>query len=223
MSTLARRFWRGLIGMPAGGERAPAERGIEGYGLWRRFWSGLLGFRLPPLPVVAPPPGRPNPLAAPRVDGSRIRLPRFDRAALRLAAPQDPDRLEARWTAAGRRVTIRESGPGEIELLVAVDRDVPATELLPVDVTSAHGEERYYLVFVAEPAGGSAGALRLSGAPGWVDVSLDEELPAEAADLAAIPRSIAATPDPGMATWARIVASRPEGDRLRQVIEDAAG
>ncbi|WP_446215206.1 hypothetical protein [Micromonospora sp. IBHARD004] len=229
MSTLPQRYWRGLTGARAVDEKPLAERGREGYGLWRRYWAGLLGIRLPPKDATQPPATRNNPLTEPYVQGARVRLPRFDRAAVRLAASEEPERMVARWAAAGRQFTVRESGPGEVELLVQVDRDVPATEVLPVDVATVGGDRRYFLVFVPETAGGSVGALRLAETSGWIDVTVDEELPVAALEAgdpvtrARIAQSVAATPDPGMATWAEIVASRPADDPLSQVIKDAAG
>jgi hypothetical protein len=228
VSTLSQRYWRALTGTPPDGERPPAERGREGYGLWRRYWTALLGVRLPPR-IALPPEARTNPLTEPSVRGSRIRLPRFDRAAALLAATEDPERLVARWTAAGRRFTVRESGPGEIELLVRQDREVPAGRVLPVGVATEGGDRRYFMVFVRQPAGGSVGVLRLAETSEWIDVTVDEELPvgdlagAEPATRADIERSVAATPDPAMPAWAAIVASRPGGDPLSQVIRDAAG
>jgi hypothetical protein len=196
--------------------------------LWRRYWSALLGIRLPPRHAL-PPEVRTNPLTEPSVQGSRVRLPRFDRAAVRLAATEDPERLVARWTAAGRRFTVRESGPGEIELLVWQDREMPAGRVLPVDVATEGGDRRYFMVFVPDAAGGSVGVLRLAETSGWIDVTADEELPVGALDgadpvtRAGVARSVAATPDPAMPAWATIVASRPDGDPLSQVIRDAAG
>jgi hypothetical protein len=229
VNPLAQRYWRRLTGAGAADDVAPAERGRAGYRLWHRYWAALLGVRLPPKDAVPPPDPRTNRLTEPDVRGARVRLPRFDRAAVRLAASAEPERMAARWAATGRQFTIRESGPGEIELLVRVDREVPATRLLPVDVATDGPERRYFMVFVPEPTGGSVGVLRLADAAGWLDVTVDEELPVTALDpgdpatRARIAWSVAATPDPGMASWAAIVASRPAGDPLGQVIRDVAG
>jgi hypothetical protein len=146
-----------------------------------------------------------------------------------MAATEKPEHMVARWTTAGRQFTIRESGPGEIELLVRQDRKAPAGRVLPVDVASDGGVRGYFMVFVPEGAGGSMGVLRLAEMSGWIDVTVDEERPADALDvadratLAGIVRSVAATPDPAMPAWAAIVASRPDDDPLSQVIRDAAG
>jgi hypothetical protein len=227
MSTLSQRYWRALTGTPLDGERPPAERGREGYGLWRRYWSALLGIRLPPRHTVPVRP-RANSLTEPSVQGTRIRLPRFDRAAVRLAATEEQERMVTRWTAAGRRFTVRESGPGEIEVLVRQDREMPAGRVLPVDVASDGGDRRYFMVFVPDGAAGSLGVLRLAETSAWIDVTIDEEQPISALDgadpstLAELARSVAATPDPAMPVWAAIVESRPDDDPLRQVIRDAA-
>jgi hypothetical protein len=54
-------------------------------------------------------------------------------------------------------------------------------------------------------------------------VAFDDEVPAGTLRTLGVAGSVAATPDPGMAAWAEIAASRPAGDPLRRVIEDAAG
>jgi hypothetical protein len=165
----------------------------------------------------------------PSVQGSRIQLPRFDRVATRMAATTESQRLVARWATAGRRFTVRESGPGEIEFVVQQDRKAPVGRVLPVDVATDGGDRRYFMVFVPEGAGGSVGVLRLAETSDWIDVRVDEERPVDALDvadratLAGIARSVAATPDPAMPAWAAIVASRPDDDPLSQVIRDAAG
>jgi hypothetical protein len=229
MSTLAQRYWRALTGAGTADLALPAERGHEGYGLWQRYWTSLLGIRLPATGTARQQPAQGNPLTEPDVAGTRIRLPRFDRAAVRLAATEEAERAAVRWTAADRRFTIRESGPGEIELLVEVDQEIRATQVLPVGITTPDEHRQYLMVFLPDTAGRSAGALRLAGTSDWIDVTVDAELPAatlEADDPAVrarIARSVAATPDPGMAAWAQIATSRPAGDPLRQVIEDAAG
>ncbi|MEV6303236.1 hypothetical protein AB0M02_27755 [Actinoplanes sp. NPDC051861] len=193
-------------------------RGIQGYGLWRRYWSALLGIHLPPLD--APDPAR---APAPPTRAGFVRLPRFDRAALRLAASGDPERLTTGWTSGDRAYTVRESGPGEIELLVHVDHDATA-ELLPADVTTDRGTHPYLLVFVPDDPHGSVAALRLSAS--FLDVATGPVQPSAAldtADPATITRSVAATPDPGMSGWARLVAGRPADDPIARVIRDAAG
>lgn len=228
MSTLAQRYWRTLTGTPRDDEQPRAERGRDGYGLWRRYWSSLLGFRLPVRHTAAPDVPA-NPLTEPSVRGSRIRLPRFSRVAVRLAATEEAESQVARWAAAGWQFTVRESGPGEIELLVRQDRQALADRVLPVDITTESDDHRYFMVFVPDQAGGSVGVLRLAETSGWMDVTVDEELPVSAlngtdqAVLAGVARSVAATPDPAMPAWAAIVASRPDGDPVSQVIRDAAG
>jgi hypothetical protein len=221
-----------LTGTPADAAGPPAERGWQGYGLWRRYWSALLGVRLPPL-RDAPPPGAradppANPVTAPSVLGPRIRLPRFDRAAARFAATGEREPLVAGWTAAGWQFTVRESGPGEVELLARRDGRALPGRLLPVDVDTETGSRRYFMVFMPEPGGGSTGVLRFTPTSAWIDVTIEAEMPAGALNgadpttRAEVARSVAATPDPAMPAWAAIVAARPDDDPVSQVIRDAA-
>jgi hypothetical protein len=229
MNSLVQRYWHSLTGTGVAYPALLAERRDGEYGLWRRYWTSLLGIRLPPSDAAPQPAAQDNPLTEPYVTGTGIRLPRFDRAAVRLAASEEPDRASARWTVEGLRFTIRESGPGEIDLLVEAEREIPPTRVLPIGIATSAGHRRYYMVFVPEATGRSVGALRLAGTSGWIDVTVDEELPAATLDAtdpvvrAWIAESVAATPDPGMAAWAEIIASRPLADPLREVIEDAAG
>jgi hypothetical protein len=184
----------------------------------------LLGFRRP-APAGRTEPGPVNPLTQPSARGARVRLPRFNRAGVRLAASTDADRAADEWRAAGREITVRQSGPGEIEFLVRVEHAVPAGTVLPVEVATAHDDLRYFLVFVPDAGGGSVAALRLGSTADWFDVTVDEPADVDAVDPgdAAVARSVRATPDPAMAGWWEILAARPVDDPLSQVIRDAAG
>jgi hypothetical protein len=227
MSTLAQRYWRALTRTSRTDEQ-PAERGRHGYGLWQRYFSALLGIRLPPKHLAAPVAPA-SPPAEPSVRGRLIRLPRFDLTTEWLASTAVPEPRAAQWTAAGRWFTVRESGPGEIELLVREDWEVPEDWVVPVYTSTDSGDHRYFMIFVPDEAGGSIGVLRLSVIFPWVDVTVEEGLPVSALDgtlrsiRAEIAESVAATPDPAMPAWAAIAASRPDGDPLSQVIRDAAG
>lgn len=226
---LARRYWRTLTGIHAKG--APRER--EGYSLWQRYWAALLnvrpsqisGRRSMPMTAVATA-ARPNPLTRPFVDGVRIRLPRFDRA-LRLAATGDSERLSARWTVGGWEIVLREAGPGQADVLVETDREVPATHMLAVHVDGPFGDRDYFMVFVPDGPGRSVGVLRLPDVAGWIDVTVEGEQAVAALDtrdptvLKRLADSVRATPDPGLPAWAQIVASRAPGDPLHQAIVDA--
>jgi transposase len=228
VSGLSQRYWRALTTAPAGGRAVPRPRAWQGHGLWRRYWSALLGFPLP-APPAAEPQTFGGGVTAPVVEGTRLRLPRFDRLAVRMAATEETGRPEARWSVGDREFIIRESGPGMVELLVRAGGRSPAERVLPVEVTTVGGSDRYFLLFVPDTAGGSVGVLHLAGISEWADVSVDEELAVaqldggDAATLAAVARSVAATPDPAMPAWAAIVAARPDDDPLSQTIRDAAG
>jgi hypothetical protein len=172
---------------------------------------------------------RNNPLSEPYVDGPRIRLPRFDRTAVRFAATGDPYQAAVSYTVGDWRFVLRESGPGQLDLLVETPRQVPATEVLPVAVTGPTGERHLLMVFVRDSRGGSIGVLRLAEQPDWIDVTVDTPVAAEALDATdpelrtRVADSVRATPDPGLEAWDKIQASRPPADPLRQVIMDAAG
>jgi hypothetical protein len=239
---LARRYWRALTGTRSP-EGLSYRRGRDGYSLWRRYWASLLDVWLPPasapVPALATLAGRlgddgvvasarRNPLTGPHVDGQGIRLPRFDRAALRLAASSEAGRMSAIWTVGGRTFVLRESGPDQVDVLVEADRSVPAMQVLPIRIASPVGDREYLMVFTGEPSGRSVGVLRLPDVLGWIDLMVGVERSvtgldtADPAVRAAIAGSVRATPDPGMSAWADIVVSRPPDDPLRQVIEDAA-
>nr|BFE74455.1 hypothetical protein GCM10020092_077560 [Actinoplanes digitatis] len=100
--------------------------------------------------------------------------------------------------------------------------------MLPVEVTTVSGSDRYLLLLVPDTAGGSVGVLHLTGMSRWADVTVDEDLAVaeldggDAATLATVARSVRATPDPAMPAWAAIVAARPDDDPLSQTIQDAA-
>jgi hypothetical protein len=226
--TLARRYWQALIGARPDGGGPPVERGRDGYSLWQRYWAALFNVRLPPIRQHDRAGVPSNPLSEPYLEGRRIRLPRFDRAAVRMAATGEPERAAVSWAVGGRRFVMRESGPGQVDLLVETDRAVPAMLVLPVHVRGAAGERDLLMVFGRDPSGRSVGVLRLADAQDWIDVTVDGEVTgaeldaADPAVRATVADSVRATPDPGMAAWAEIVASRPAGDPLRQVIEDVA-
>ncbi|GIE97731.1 hypothetical protein [Paractinoplanes rishiriensis] len=216
MSTLRRRYRDRLLGVRPAAERAPAS-------LWQRYWMSLLGFRRPP-PAGVAEPAPVNPLTRPSAHGNRLRLPRFDRSGVRLAASTEADRAVDEWRAGGREITVRQSGPGEIEFLVRVEHAVPAGTVLPVEVATERDDLRYFLVFVPDAGGGAVAALRLGTTAAWFDVTVDE--PADVATVdphdAAVARSVRATPDPAMTGWWQILADRPAHDPLGQVIRDAA-
>lgn len=233
-----RRYWRALTGIPSPEEAFRNQRWYEGYGFWHRFWASLLGIRLGPTTALSSMRGtadddpsavpvRPNPLTKPVVEGQRIRLPRFDRAALRLAATGERERLSVRWAATGWGFVLRESGPDQVDVLVEAEREVPATQVLSMRVTGPAGDHDFFMVFVSRPSGGSVGVLRLTGIS-WIDITVQGERAVAALDAgdpvvcASVADSVRATPDPAMPAWAEIVASRPAGDPLRQAIEDAA-
>jgi hypothetical protein len=231
--SLARRYWRALTGVPTIEAFAFYPREREGYGLWLRYWASLLNVRPSQISSRRSMPGVTlstavprNPLTRPYVDGEWIRLPRFDRE-LRLAATDDIERLSASWTVAGWRFLLREAGPGQVDVLVETDREVPATLVLAVHIAGPAGDRDYFMVFVPDSPGRSVGVLRLPDVQGWIDVAIDGEQTVATLDagdptvLARLADSVRATPDPGMPAWAQIVASRPAGDLVRQVIVDA--
>jgi hypothetical protein len=209
---LPQRYWESLT---TGGGETPGPRAWEGYGLWRRYWSALLGFPLPPQPTTIPETI--GGLTEPTVEGGWTLLPRFDRLTARMAATEETARPEARWTVGEREFVIRESGPGEVELLVRA-----ADEVLPVDVTTPHGTDRYYLL----PGSDEMGVIHFAAVTDWLDIRVGEGFPAtewHIVDGAAVARSVAATPDSAMPAWAAIVAARPADDPLSRAIRDAAG
>jgi hypothetical protein len=147
---------------------------------------------------------------------------------MRLAATGETERMSVSWTVGDRRFVLRESGPGEVDLLVETDQEVPPTQVLPVHVAGPAGDRDLFMVFVPEPLGRAVGVLRLPGVHGWIDVTVGGERAVADldADDQAVRRSVAdsvrATPDPGMRAWTEVVASRPADDPLRQVIADSA-
>ena len=232
MSTLSRRYWRALTGASPVDEQSPPERGRAGYSLWQRYWSALLGIRLPVQQRAVPDSG-PGPAAGPSpsvsVSDHLTRLPRFDLVLTWQASTRSPEPHAAHWTVGGRRFTIRDSGPGEIEVVVREDRAAPVDEVVPVIAATENESRLYFMVRVADETGGSVGVLRLPVTFPWVDVTVGPEVAVGSLDGTSrsvqtqIAASVAATPDPAMPAWAAIAASRPAGDPLSQVIRDAAG
>jgi hypothetical protein len=229
-ASLVRRYWQALVGRPEDEPGAGwAERGRAGYSLWQRYWAALLNVRLPPRDVPEDVPVRSNPLSAPYVDGPRVRLPRFDRTATRFAATGEVERTSVEYVVGDRRFVLRESGPGQLDLVVTTGDAVAPADVVPIDLTGPEGGRRLLMVFVRDEGGGSVGMLRLAAEAGWLDVTVNDPLPAVAlvgtdpAMQALVADSVRATPDPGMPAWEAIRASRLPGDPLRQVITDAAG
>jgi hypothetical protein len=227
-TSLGRRYWQALTDAPRGEPPAAPGRGRAGYTLSQRYWAALFNVWLPPRDVGPDVPALGDPVSEPQVDGFRVRLPRFDRAAVHYAATAETPRASADWTVGDRRFVLRESGPDQLDLLVTTQHRVPPAEVLPIEVRGQDGTRRLLMAFVPDPGGGSIGVLRLFGEADWLDVTAEDPLSATSlsgADPAVRDQlfdSVRATPDPGMPAWEAIREARAPGDPLRQVIIDAA-
>lgn len=201
-------------------------RSWEGYPLWRRYWTGLLGFRLAPknrsaaMPATA---GRPLPV--PEMLGV-LRLPRFDRAALRTAGTESL-RRQARETAVGDiRYVLRDAGRDRLEIVAESASGSVSSLVLPVTVTTPEGSADYLLLFAADESGTWVGAAHVPGFREWADVSV-HELRAlsslDQADAPAVARSVTAAPDPWVPAWQAVARARDAGDLVRDAIEKSLG
>ena len=201
-------------------------RSWDGYPLWQRYWTGLLGFRLAPKNPGEAMPGKAVPLVPVPAAPGVLRLPRFDRAALRTAGTASLRRQSWATDAGGMRYVLRDAGRERLEVVAESGSDLVKPLVLPVTVTTPERSVDYLLLFAADESGSWVGAVHVPGFRDWADVSvhgLRELSSLDRADAPAVTRSVTATPDLWVPAWQAVARVREPGDPVREAIEKTLG
>jgi hypothetical protein len=207
-----------------------AAVGRDGYTLWQSYWTNLVGIRLPARDPGGPGDARLAPAGDParhRMPGQSaqpeaIRLPRFDRAALRTAGTPSLRRQSQEMVAAGLRCILRDAGGDRLEIIVESGSETVGAAALVVTVTTPDRSLDYLLLFTPEAPRTWVAALQAPGIRGWADVSIrgGRELSSLGpGDADAVRRSVRAVPDPWVSAWLAVAQTRAAGDPVREAIE----
>jgi hypothetical protein len=178
--------------------------------------------RTAPGPLGAAPPQGSWLGADPRLSGA-LRLPRFDRAALRTAGTASAQRLSREMSAAGVRYVLSDAGRDRLEIL-AETASPASSVMLPVTVVTPDRRTDYLLLFQAQESGTWAAALHVPGFWYWADVLIHEAREVESLDshdAEVVRRSVRAVPDPWVPGWQSVALGRAAGDPVRDAIEEA--
>jgi hypothetical protein len=219
---LLRRYRDALIG-DAAPPRGP--RSWDGYTLWQRYWTGLLGFRLAP-----GNPGRPVPVEAKSRLGmpapGGLRLPRFDRAALRTAGTGAGRGLRLDTVNGGVLYVQRDAGRDRLEILVESASEEASTAVLPVAVVTPEQAADYLLMIFRHESGKWVAAVQVPGVQDWADVfvqAMRERASLGSSDSEVVARSVRFATDPWVEEWRGVARERAVGDPVRDAIEEASG
>jgi hypothetical protein len=209
----------------------PGPQGVarnwDGYALWQRYWTSLLGFRLAPkYPDEEMPATAGYRQQMPALEDALLRLPRFDRAALKTAGTASLQRQSRETRAGGMRYLLRDAGRDRLEIVAESASDSAGSAVLPVTVTTREQSADYFLVFIAKEPGVWVAAVQVRGFRYWADVSVHGLRASSSLDLAdanVVARSVRAAPDLWIAAWQTIAQARETRDPVREAIEKSLG
>jgi hypothetical protein len=219
--TLPRRYWESLTDGPL----SLKVRGRDGYSLWQRYWASLLGFRLPVIGIE----GQQSTFGKPAVhrnskllSAGAIRLPRFDRAALRLASTSSAGRRSEETVLADWRYVQRDAGGDRLEIIVESSDPAASDSALSLTVVTPDRSRDYLAIFKADAAGVRVAGLMVPSVRRWAEVSIWGTQPTASIgenDFDVVVRSVRAAPDPWVPVWLGVARVREAGDPVRDAIE----
>lgn len=189
------------------------------------------GDEQPLLKALARVPTQPASRESLSVRGSTADFPlwlvRLDLRGPLMAKTREHERQRRQGEAEGWRYALRESGPQQIDLMVARDERALLSTLLPVRVVDPVATRDYLVPFREDSEGRAVARLLLQGVVDRVDVSLApprDVTRLNAGDLSnreAVRAALAATPSAWKEAWQRVAEMRPDKDPIRSEIEAA--
>jgi hypothetical protein len=153
-----------------------------------------------------------------------LRLPRFDRTAVRTAGTASVRRQRQETVSGDVRYVLRDAGRDRLEVIAESADVVADSAVLPVTVVTPEGAEGYLLVFRPEGASLWAAAAYVPGIRDWADVfihAMRDRASLGDSDSDTVERSIRAARDPAVPEWQEIAQEREAEDPVRQAIERA--
>jgi hypothetical protein len=153
-----------------------------------------------------------------------LRLPRFDRTAVRTARTESARRQRQETVISATRYVQRDAGRDRLEIMVESARVESGSEVLPVTVASPERTADYFLVFRPEESGSWVAAVYVPGIRDWADVFVHpvrDRASLGTDDSDVVERSVRAAPDPWIPQWQKVAVEREAEDPVRQAIERA--
>lgn len=153
-----------------------------------------------------------------------LRLPRFDRSAVRTAGTASVRRQRQETVSGGVRYVQRDAGRDRLEIIAQSAHVGAGSAVLPVTVVTPEGAEEYFLIFRAEGAGRWVAAAYVPGIQDWADVfvhAMRNPALLGSGDSDIVARSVRAAPDPWVPEWQEVALERSAEDPVRQAIEGA--
>jgi hypothetical protein len=153
-----------------------------------------------------------------------LRLPRFDRSAVRTAGTASVRRQRLETVSGDVRYVQRDAGRNRLEIIAESVGAGAGPAVLPVTVVTPERTEDYFLIFRAEEPGRWAAAAYVPGIRDWADVfvrAARDPASLGSGDLDVVARSVRAAPDPWVPEWQEVALDRPAGDPVRRAIEGA--
>lgn len=197
-------FWRRLLIA-----LSDATPGFSAWGSPRRTASGAFNW---------------SALQMPRLEWPGVRLPRFDRAALREAGTASVRRQLLETVSGGVLYVLRDAGRGRLEILAESVSEEAGSALLPVTVVTPERTADYLLIFRAEESGKWDAAIHVPAVWDRADVfvhPLRKRVSLGSDDSEIVARSVRVVPDPWVPAWQAVARERADGDPVREAIEGA--
>jgi hypothetical protein len=157
-------------------------------------------------------------------------LPRFDRAALRMASTLSLRRQaeESIIQDLGLRCVLRDAGHDQLEIIVESSSRTANNAVLAITVvTPDNGQERsreYLMIFKPDRPDMWVAALNVPGVHEWAEVSVSSPRPSSSLgpeDAGVVGRSVRVALDPWVPVWLAVAREREVGDPVRVAIEGA--
>ena len=151
-----------------------------------------------------------------------VRLPRFDRAALRTASSSSAAMPPLESVVGDLRLVLSEAGPDRIRVLAEYSSAKAEQEVLPISVRTPDERRRgYLLIFRAQEPGPWVGAVEVPGVPDWADVYFQgtrRRASLAAPDVKSVDASVRVVADEWVPEWQAVALSRPQSDPVRVAI-----
>jgi len=164
-----------------------------------------------------------RPAQSAQVPGA-LRLPRFDKTAIRMAASPLAPTQRQETKIGGLTFVLRNAEGDGLDILVEYSSEAARSKVLPVTVVTAQRISDYLLIFRAEESGKWVADIEAPGIEDWADVfirDVREQASLTADDAEAVARSVRAAPDPWVPAWQAVAQARVQGDPVRNAIDRA--